>query len=243
MSTAAPAAPLLERLATGGPHLSIGMLTADLARLGEELTVIESAGAELVHVDVMDGTFLPQLTFGAPIVKAIRTSMLVDVHLLVSDPLAKVADMVTAGADVVTFHVEGAAQPHRVLQVLSDLRRDDGSGGPLRGIALNPSTPVGVIEPLLDLADLVVILSIDPGWSGQKFQPSTARRVEEARRLIEASGRTVLVGIDGGVTRDNIAAVAGMGADIIVTGSAVFDGGDAAANARYMLEAARRDGR
>ena len=133
MSTAAPAAPLVERLAAGGPRLSIGILTADLSRLGDELAIIERAGAELVHVDVMDGAFLPQLTFGAPIVKAIHTSMLVDVHLLVTDPLSRVTEMVAAGADLVTFQVEGAAQPHRVLQVLTDLARADGSGAPLRG--------------------------------------------------------------------------------------------------------------
>jgi ribulose-phosphate 3-epimerase len=241
MSTpAAPTVPLLERLAVGGPHLSIGMLTADLSRLGEELVVIEQAGAELVHVDVMDGTFIPQLTFGAPIVKAIRTGMLVDVHLLVADPLARVAEMVAAGADLVTFQVEGASQPHRVLQALTDLRRDDGSGAPLRGIALNTSTPIAVIEPLLDLADYVVILAIDPGWGGQRFQDQTGRRLEQARRLIEASGRGILLGIDGGVTRGNIESVAALGADIVVTGSAVFDGGDAAANARFMLDEATR---
>src|SRR5262245_37841064 len=109
MSAAAPAASLLERLVVGGPRLSIGIVTADLARLGDELAIIERAGAELVHVDVMDGVFVPQLTFGAPVVKAIRTSMLVDVHLLVADPLARVAEMVAAGADLVTFQVEGAA--------------------------------------------------------------------------------------------------------------------------------------
>lgn len=240
-ATDAPAgAPVLERLAAGGPHLSIGMLTADLARLGEELGVIEREGAELVHVDVMDGVLVPQLTFGAPVVRAIRTSMLVDVHLLVSDPLARVAEVVAAGADLVTFQIEGASQPHRVLQVLTDLRRDDGSGTPLRGVALMPSTPVTALEPLLDLADHVMLLGIDPGWGGQSFQPGTAARLEAARRLIEATGRRILLGIDGGVTRANIGAVAALGPDVIVTGSAVFDGTDPAANLRSMLEASRR---
>lgn len=239
MTDAALPPGILERLAGGGPRLSIGMLTADLTRLGEELATIEGAGAELVHVDVMDGALIPQLTFGAPIVKAVRRSLgdsvLVDVHLLVADPLSRVTEMAAAGADLITFQVEGGSQPHRVLQALTDLRRDDGSGAPLRGVALNPSTAVGVIEPLLDLADYVVILAIDPGWGGQSFQPSTARRVEQARALIEASGRRVLLGIDGGVTRANIDDVVALGADIVVTGSAVFDGGDAAANTRLML--------
>ena len=236
---------LLERLAMGGPRLSIGMLTADLSRLGEELAVIEGAGAELVHVDVMDGALVPQLTFGAPVVRAIRTSMLNDVHLLVADPLSTVVEMAAAGADLITFQVEGAAQPHRVLQVLTDLGREDGSGGPLRGIALNPSTPLGAIEPLLDLVDYVLILAIDPGWGGQSFQPSTPRRLDQARALVAVSGRRILLGIDGGVTRDNIDDVLALGADIVVTGSAVFDGTDVAANARFMLAraAASRDAR
>lgn len=234
-----PAVPLLQRLAAGGPRLSIGMLTADLTRLGEELATVERAGAELVHVDVMDGAFLPQLTFGAPIVRAVRSALgpdvLVDVHLLVAEPLARVPEMVAAGADLVTFHVEGAAQPHRVLQVLTDLRRDDGSAGPLRGVAVNPSTPLEVIEPLLDLTDYLLILAIDPGWGGQTFQPSTARRLEQARRCIDGHGRRILLGIDGGVTRANIDDVLALGADVVVTGSAVFDGADAGANARAML--------
>jgi ribulose-phosphate 3-epimerase len=233
---------IVGRLAEGGPRLSVGMLTADLSRLGEELRTVETAGVELIHVDVMDGDLIPQLTFGAPIVKAVRGSLgpavLVDVHLLVSDPLSRVAEMVAAGADLVTFQVEGAAQPHRVLQVLTDLRRDDGSAGPLRGIALVPSTPTGVIEPLLDLVDYVLVLAIDPGWGGQRFQSTTARRVEQVRDLVRAAGRPILVGIDGGVTRANLDEVLALAPDIVVTGSAVFDGTDAATNARAMLERA-----
>jgi len=220
------------------------MLTADLSRLGDELAIIETAGAGLVHVDVMDGALVPQLTFGAPIVSAVRRALgegvLVDAHLLVADPLGRVPEMVAAGADLVTFQVEGAAQPHRVLQVLTDLRRGDAAQAPLRGIALNPSTPVPAIEPLLDLTDYVLLLAIDPGWPGQAFQSSTARRVEQARRLIETSGRPILLGIDGGVTRANIDEVLMLRPDIVVTGSAVFDGGDVTANARHMLDAARR---
>lgn len=230
---------VLERLVDGGPRLSIGMLTADLARLGEELAAIEGAGAELVHVDVMDGALVPQLTFGAPMVRAVRQALgegvLVDAHLLVGDPLARVTEVVAAGADLVTFQVEGTIQPHRVLTALTELGRDEGRGVPARGVALMPSTPVAAIEPLLDVVDLVVVLAIDPGWGGQSFQPSTGRRVEQVRALAEASGRRILVGIDGGVTRANIDDVLALGPDIVVTGSAVFDGTDPAANARTML--------
>jgi ribulose-phosphate 3-epimerase len=234
-----PGIPTVERLAQGGPRPSVGMLTADLSRLGAELASIESAGVELVHVDVMDGLLVPQLTFGAPIVRAVRAALgpgvLVDAHLLVHDPLARIPEIVAAGADLVTFQVEGAPQAHRVLQVLTDLRSPDGTSTPLRGVAFLPSTPIGSLEPLLDLVDYVLIVAIDPGWGGQAFQPSAARRVDAARTLIAGVGRRVLLGVDGGVTRANFDDVLALGPDIVVTGSAVFDGTDAAANARLML--------
>ena len=126
--------------------------------------------------------------------------------------------------------------------MLTDLRRPDGSGTPLRGVALLPSTPIGSLEPLLDLVDYVLIVAIDPGWGGQSFQPSTARRVDAARTLIAGVGRRVLLGVDGGVTRANFDHVLALGPDIVVTGSAVFDGTDAAANARSMLERAAAAG-
>lgn len=227
----------LGRLLAGGPHLTVGMITADLGHLDDEMRVIERAGVELVHVDVGDGAFSPMFTVGSPIVKAMRTSMLKDVHLLVDDPLTKVEAFVAAGADIVTFHVESADQPHRVLQVLGRATNaNDAARGIVRGVAVNPSTPVGVLEPLLDDVDYVLILAINPGWGGQGFLPSTARRVAEARRLIAASGRPIALGIDGGVTRDNIGTVADLGADVIVSGSAIFDGSPAvAANAEQML--------
>ena len=235
----------LERLLQPGPHLTVGMLTADLGHLATDLGVIERAGVELVHVDVGDGAFSAMFTFGAPIVKAMRTPMLKDVHLLVDDPLAKVEAFVEGGADLVTFHVEGARQPHRVLQVLGRaVNANDPARGLVRGVALNPSTPLSAIEPLLDEVDYVLILAINPGWGGQPFLPSTGRRLEGARRLIEGSGRPIALGIDGGVTRDNIAAVAALGADVIVSGSAIFDGSAAvAANAESMLAIVHDAGR
>lgn len=235
----------LGRLLAPGRHLTVGMLTADLAHLDDELGIIERAGVELVHVDAGDGAFSPMFTFGAPIVKAMRTPMLKDVHLLVDDPLSKVEAFVAAGADIVTFHVEGARQPHRVLQLLGKATNaNDPARGIVRGVAINPSTPVAALEPLLDEADYLLLLAINPGWGGQSFLPATGRRLEQARRLIEASGRPIALGVDGGVTRDNIAAVARLGADVIVSGSAIFDGSAAvAANAEAMLGAVRGAGR
>lgn len=228
---------VLDTLLSGGPRLTIGMVTADLLHLGDELGLLERGGAELVHVDVMDGVFCPMLTVGTPVVKAIRGRLLKDVHLMVDDPLSKVDTFVAAGADLLTFHIEGARQPHRVLQALRGVSNaNDPARGVVRGIAVNPSTPVAAIEPLLDEADYVLILAVNPGWGGQAFITATERRLDAARRLIDASGRRILLGVDGGVTRDNIARVAGLGADVIVTGSAIFDGRAAVDNLSYMLD-------
>ena len=230
----------LDRLLEGGPRLTVGMLTADLLHLGDEMAVLEGAGVELVHVDVMDGVFCPMLTVGPPVIKAIRSPVLKDVHLMIDDPLAKVEAFVAAGADMITFQVEGARQPHRVLQVLASARNANDPGrGVVRGIAIVPSTPVGAIEPLLDEVDYVLVLAVNPGWGGQAFIPATEGRLAQARRAIEAAGRAILLGVDGGVTRDNIASVAAMGADIIVSGSAIFDGRAATANAVLMLDKVR----
>ena len=225
----------LRQLLTGTPLLSVGILTADLGRMSDELALLEAGGARLVHIDVMDGVFCPMMTLGPPTVKAMRTSLLKDVHLMIDDPLPKVEWFVAAGADIVTFHVEGAAQAHRVLHVLGSATNvNDPDRGIVRGVGLNPSTPLEVVEPLLDDIDYLLILAIDPGWGGQRFLDGAARRLEQARSLIEGSGRDIVLGVDGGVTRDNIAHVAGLGADVIVTGSAVFDGRDAAGNLAFM---------
>jgi ribulose-phosphate 3-epimerase len=217
------------------------MLTADLLNLGREMDVLAGTGVELVHIDVMDGVFCPQITVGPPIVRALRTPLIKDVHLLIDEPLSKVDSFVQAGADMITFHLEGAAQPLRVLQVLgSATNLNDPGRGLIRGVGLNPSTPLDAIEPLLDELDYLLIVAINPGHSGQVFSPATEGRLERARRLIEASGRRIVLGVDGGVTRANIGRIAAMGADVIVSGSAIFDGGDVAANAAAMLGALAR---
>jgi ribulose-phosphate 3-epimerase len=232
--------PAFERLLGGGPRLSVGILTAELLELGSEMGRLATTGAELVHIDVMDGVFCPQITFGPPIVKAIRTPLLKDVHLMIDDPLGKVETFLQAGADMITFHLESARQPHRVLQALAGATNiNDPARGVIRGVGLNPSTPVEAVEPLLGDLEYVLVLAINPGWGGQTFVPSTEGRLERVRRLIEASGRRILIGVDGGVTRANVGRVAGLGADIVVSGSAIFDGTDVAANAAFMLDAIR----
>lgn len=214
-----------------GPRLSVGILSADLLRLGDELEALEEAGVDLVHVDVMDGVFCPATTVGPPIVKALPGRFVKDVHLMVSDPLEKVEAYVEAGAGIVTFHIEATSHPHRVLQSLADK-------GVVRGVALNPGTPVTAVEPLLDELELVLVLAVNPGWSGQAFIPSTDRRVAQARELV--GGREIVVAVDGGVTKANVERIASLGVDLIVTGSAVFDGSAPVENARAMLESAGR---
>ena len=229
---------VFQAIRDAAPTLSVGLLTADLLRLGEEISLLEKSGARLLHFDVMDGSFCPMLTFGAPVVQAVRSSLFKDVHLMVDQPLHKLPEFVRAGADVVTVHVEAERHIHRVFQELGSMRNvNDPARGLVRGLALNPGTPLETLDPLLDAVDLVLLLAVNPGWGGQRFDASTPRRLEQVRRRIEGCGRDILLGVDGGVTRDNIRDVAGLRPDLIVTGSAVFDGKTPLENAKYMLEA------
>ena len=217
-------------LGRGLPTLSVGILTADLLRLGEELDTLDAAGIELVHVDVMDGVFCPQMTVGPPLVRALPDRFLKDVHLMVDEPLAKAQAYVEAGANLLTFHVEATRHPHRLLQSLANCEV-------IRGVALNPGTPVTTVAPLLDDLELILLLAVNPGFSGQTFIPATTERLNQVQQL--TAGSDILVAIDGGVTRGNIEQVGALGADIVIAGSAVFDGTSPAENARAMRTALR----
>lgn len=228
----------LDRLRSLRPTLSVGMLTADLLSLGSELAILERAGVGVVHVDVMDGCFVPPLTVGPPIVKALKTTLLKDVHLMIRDPLEKLGDYVAAGADMITVHQESCVHIHRVLQALGGMKPPaDPARGIVRGIALNPGTPLETLRPLLPEVEMVLLLAVNPGWGGQRFIPATLERLREVKQIVAASGRDIVVGVDGGVTRDNVGSIAAAGAELIVTGSAVFDGKAAAENAEYMKKA------
>jgi ribulose-phosphate 3-epimerase len=232
----------LDRLRSLCPTVSVGILAADLMDIGSELTRLEQAGVGVVHVDVMDGCFCPSLTVGAPFVQGLRTPLLKDVHLMVNEPLSKLPDYVAAGADIITVHVEAAVHIHRVLQRLGGMEHSAGPGrGIVRGLALNPGTPLEwLAPPLLDELEMVSILAVDPGWAGQKFSPATISRIARVKERITAAGRDILICVDGGITRDNVAVVASAGADIVAAGSAVFAGGEVEANAGHMLGALRR---
>jgi len=231
---------LVARLASLAPTISVGILTADLMALGADLARLDGTGVALLHFDVMDGCFTPMMTFGPPLVKAVRTPLLKDVHLMIDEPLEKLGDYVAGGADVVTVHAESCTHIHRVLQRLGTMENaNDPARGIVRGVALNPGTPIAVLEPLLDELDLVHLLAINPGWGGQKFLPATMGRIADVRRLLVRAGRRILLGVDGGITRENVGTLAGSGVDLVVTGSAVFDGKAPAENARTMLAALR----
>ena len=231
---------LFDRLRQKAPLVSVGVLSADLMSLGSDLELLERAGVELLHFDIMDGCFCPMLTVGPVFVKAVKTKLLKDVHLMIDEPLEKVEGYVAAGADMITVHVESCRHTHRVLQKLGEATNaNDSARGILRGAALNPGTPIETVQPLLDEVEMVFLLGVNPGWGGQKFIASTQRRLRQLKEMIAESGREILTGLDGGITQANVADVARTGADIIVTGSAVFDGNTPLDNAKFMISAVR----
>jgi len=235
-----PDRPLLEQIRKASPLISVGILTADLMSLGLDLKLMETAGVKLLHVDVMDGCFCPMMTVGPGFIKAFKTPLLKDVHLMIEEPLEKIDSYVAAGADMITVHVESCRHIHRVLQKLGQMTNaNDPSRGILRGIALNPGTLLEAIRPLIDEVEMVFLLAVNPSWGGQKFISSTEGRLSRLRQMLSEAKKDILIGVDGGITRDNIKDVARMDVDIIVTGSAVFDGKTPLENAKFMISAVK----
>jgi ribulose-phosphate 3-epimerase len=227
-----------ESLRAMMPTISVGINAADMMSLGSELSLLEQTDVKLVHFDVMDGCFTPMMTVGPPFIKALKTPLLKDVHLMIEEPLEKVEAYVIAGADLITVHVESSTHIHRVLQKLGGMENaNDSSRGVIRGVALNPGTSLAVLDPLLDEVELIMLLGINPGWGGQSFISTTFSRIAELKKMIAARGKELLVCVDGGITRENIGDMAEASVDLVVTGSAVFDGKDPVGNARLMLEA------
>lgn len=237
MNAGARRAALLE----ARPQLSAGIVAGNWLAFGQEVQDLEEAGAQLVHIDVMDGHFCPGVTVGAAFVRALQTSMLKDVHLMIEDPENAVEEYVAAGADMITVHVESTRHVHRVLQVLAGAKSArDSSQSVMRGLALNPGTPVELVEPFLDEVELVLLLAVNPGWSGQQFISSTEARLRRLRRLMRGSTNQIVIGVDGGVTSQNIGRVAAMGADLIVAGRACFEGGSTVVSVRRLMAELRR---
>jgi ribulose-phosphate 3-epimerase len=199
--------------------LAPSILAADFTKLGEQITLLESTGVEYLHIDVMDGKFVPSISFGMPVIASIRknSKLIFDVHLMIEDPDKYLEAFKASGADILTVHAETCTHLHRTLSRIREL-------GMKAGVSLNPATPIHVLEHVMDELDMVLIMSVNPGFGGQVFLPSMLQKIESMREMIAKNGNKIDIEVDGGITSQNVEQVIKAGANIIVAGTSVFKG-------------------
>jgi len=214
-------------------EIAPSILSADFARLGEEIAAVEAGGAKVLHVDVMDGRFVPNITVGLPVVKSIRraTRLTIDCHLMIVEPNRYAAEFVEAGADMVSVHIE--ADPH-LQRTLTAIREAGGKSG----AAINPATPLSSLEEVLPFADYIVLMSVNPGFGGQKYIHTSTDKLRRLRQMIDERGLPTKIEVDGGIDESNIAEIVGAGAEIIVSGTGVFGEGNAEQGVKQLIDAA-----
>ncbi|WP_297453090.1 ribulose-phosphate 3-epimerase [Persephonella sp.] len=210
------------------------ILSADFARLGEEIKTVEQAGADIIHLDIMDGRYVPNITIGIPVVESLRplTNLPFDAHLMIVEPEKYVPDFIKAGCNMISFHMDACIHSHRLVDYIK-------SQGVKAGVVLNPATPVNTLEEIIYFVDYVLVMSVNPGFGGQKFIPETLHKIRKLKRLMEETGRTdILIEIDGGIKESNISQVSAEGVNIFVAGSSIFKAEDPAQAVRNLKQKA-----